>query len=254
MTVILAMLMLGLLLGFVGAGGAGLMIAVLTLLFDIPVHTALGTSLGAMMFTTLSGIISHEREGNVVWRTGLPVGIFGAGGAFSGASLASMTGGAHLALYTGLALCFFSAITYVRIFHQHSPLLQCRLWDTPPEATRFWVLACGTGVLTGTLSGFFGVGATPLIQLCLLLIFHATLYNAVGTTMLVIFPMALMGSVGYLAKGHFDGLLLAQVVTGQVLGVYVGAKFTRLVPLTVLKSVMVLLPLIGGLCMVFFSH
>lgn len=254
MMIILTMLVLGLLLGFVGAGGAGLMIAILTLLFDVPVHTALGTSLGAMMFIAISGVFSHCREGNVEWRTGLPLGLFGAGGAYAGASLASMTGGTHLALYTGLALCFFSAIMYVRIFHQHSPLLQSRLWNTRPEGTLFWALACGSGLLTGGLSGFFGVGATPLIQLCLLLIFHTTIYRTVGTTMLIIFPIALLGSAGYLAKGHFDVLLLAQVITGQVLGVYVGAKFTKLVPVTILKITMVLLPLSGGLSLMLFSR
>lgn len=55
MYIILTMLLLGILLGFVGAGGAGFVIALLTLIFDIPIHTALGTSLAAMAFTTLSG-------------------------------------------------------------------------------------------------------------------------------------------------------------------------------------------------------
>ena len=254
MAVILAMLVLGMLLGFVGAGGAGLMIAVLTLLFDIPVHTALGTCLGAMMFTTLSGVYSHNRQGNVAWPTGVAVGLFGAAGAFGGAYLASLTGAVHLARYTGLAMCCFAAIMYLRVFHQHSPLLQSRLWNTRPQGSLFWLLACATGLVTGGLSGLLGVGATPLIQLCLLLVFHTSLYKTVGTTMLVIFPIALLGSLGYLLEGHFDSVLLAQVIIGQVVGVYVGAKFTRLAPAWLLKGTMVLLPLVGGLSMLLFSR
>ncbi|MGG2225711.1 TSUP family transporter [Bacillus subtilis] len=65
MLIILVMFLLGIILGFIGAGGAGFVIALLTLLFHIPIHTALGTSLAGMAFTSLSGAYSHYREGNI---------------------------------------------------------------------------------------------------------------------------------------------------------------------------------------------
>lgn len=37
-------------------GGAGFVIALLTILFHVPIHTALGTSLAGMAFTSLSGL------------------------------------------------------------------------------------------------------------------------------------------------------------------------------------------------------
>ncbi len=42
MAIIITMLLMGILLGFVGAGGAGFIIAILTLVFHIPIHVALG--------------------------------------------------------------------------------------------------------------------------------------------------------------------------------------------------------------------
>ena len=77
MLIFAAMLLLGILLGFVGAGGAGVMITMLSVGFDIPMQVALGTSLAAMAFTSLSGSISHFREGNVNRRLGLLLGAFG---------------------------------------------------------------------------------------------------------------------------------------------------------------------------------
>ena len=38
-----------------------------------------------------------------------------------------------------------------------------------------------------------------------------------------------------------------QVLAGQVIGAYVGAKFTRMAPQLLLKSCMVLLPALGGI-------
>ena len=63
----------GILLGLLELG-AGFIIAILTLVFHIPIHVALATSLTAMAFTTLSGVISHYREGNVVLTIGRIVG------------------------------------------------------------------------------------------------------------------------------------------------------------------------------------
>lgn len=93
MSIILVMFIMGLMLGFVGAGGAGVVIAVLSVVFGIPLHTALGTSLGAMVFTTVSGTYSHYRENNVVVKCGVAVGIFGAVGAFGGAKFAGFFAG-----------------------------------------------------------------------------------------------------------------------------------------------------------------
>ena len=63
--IFLAMILLGCLLGFAGAGGAGLTITLLSVGFGVPIHTALGVALAAMSFTMLSGAVSHFREGSL---------------------------------------------------------------------------------------------------------------------------------------------------------------------------------------------
>ena len=73
------------------------------------------------------------------------------------------------------------------------------------------------------------------------------LYQTVGTTMLVIMPIAVLASLGFLAAGHLDPSLFMQVLAGQIIGAYVGAKFTRKAPQLLLKSCMVLLPALGGI-------
>lgn len=60
--IILSMLSLGIILGFVGAGGAGVIIAVLTVFFYVPIHYAIGTSLIGLVSTSLFGSLSHYRE------------------------------------------------------------------------------------------------------------------------------------------------------------------------------------------------
>lgn len=202
MLVFAAMLLLGAVIGFVGAGGAGVMITLLTVGFDVPIHTALGTSLAAMAFTTLSGSYSHFREGNVLRRLGLAMGLFGAVGAFCGALISSSLDTAVLTPLTAAALLLSALLIYLRIFHPHSPLFRQRFLT--PRGGRFWLLAGLTGLINGLISGACGVGAASFIQLSLLLVFNAPLYQTVGTTMLVILPIAVLGGAGFLSAGIWN--------------------------------------------------
>ena len=114
MLVFLTMLAMGALIGFVGAGGAGVVIAVLTLVFNIPIHTAVGTSLAAMIFTTLSGAFSHFREGNLNIKVGLTVGLAGAAGAFIGSKISTLLPGTELK-YCTASMLVASAIRASRV-------------------------------------------------------------------------------------------------------------------------------------------
>ena len=129
MLIFFTMLIVGGIVGFVGAGGAGVTIALLTAFFGIPVHTALGTSLAGMMFTTLSGSVSHFREGNVLWRLGAAVGLFGAAGAFVGASFSSGLDGDTLRPFTGVVLLLSAWLFYLKIFRTDCMLFRWKVRD-----------------------------------------------------------------------------------------------------------------------------
>ncbi len=249
MLIVLAMFLLGLIVGFVGVGGAGLVIAVLTVGFGIPIHTALGTSLGAMMFTTMSGVVSHFRERNVALKEGLLVGAFGAVGAYSGVHIASMLPPGDLARMTAAMLFLSAVLVALRMSFSFRGLLSV----SNSRQARYWVSTCGLGLLCGLLSGAFGIGAAPFIQIGLLLLFSLSLPQVAGTTMLVILPIATMGGLGYLLAGHLDMELFIQVISGLMTGAYIGAKFTRRLHLSILKTAMVAMPVCAGVLLLFAS-
>lgn len=243
--ILAALFGMGVVLGFVGAGGAGLVIAVLTLGFGIPIHLALGTSLAAMTFTTISGAVSHFREGNVNVRMGLCLGVFGMIGAFLGTKIAVLIPGSKLHYLTGFMLILSAVIIAYRVYCPNS-LLWKKARKQKLTGLAFWGKCLIFGLFVGLLSGTFGIGSTPFIQVVLLIAFGLPLYIAVGTTMLVIFPIAIAGGVGYFIEGALQFWLLAEVVVGLVVGAYIGAKFTRRAPQNILKFIMVVTPAIGG--------
>lgn len=246
MIILCTLLLVGTLLGVVGADGAGVVIAVLTFVFHVPIHLALGTSLAAMTFTTLSGAISHYREGNVALRLGTFVGAFGAMGAFAGAKTAIAIPATYMHFLTGTLMVLSSMLLYVRVYHSQAAVFTYFRGKAMNSGPIFWIKVVVAGVGSGYLSGTFGIGATVFIQLALMIFFGLTIYEAIGTTMMVIIPIAFMGGVGYMLAGFLDVNLFLYVVIGLICGAYIGAKFTRRLPAGLLKCVMVVLPALGG--------
>ena len=80
-----------------------------------------------------------------------------------------------------------------------------------------------------------------------MLFFGISLYHAIGTTMMIIVPIAAAGGLSYLAGGMMDTGVFVQTLAGLTLGSFIGAKFTHLIPKHILRYLMISMPLIGGL-------
>lgn len=244
--IVATMFAVGLLLGFVGAGGSGFIISILTTGFGFPIHTSFGTALSAMAFSSLSGAVSHYRDGNVSLKTGLTVGGFGAIGALVGSHYSTFIPVDGLKWLTS-AMLFLSGLA---LWFRMMLVSGRKDGDTQSSAVRtgvtFWLQAGAVGLITGTLSGLFGIGSTPFIQIGLLTVLGMSTRQAAGTTMMVILPIAIAGGGGFWYVGHLDMMLLAEVVCGTMLGTFIGAKFTKRAPVALLKTAMVIVPMIGA--------
>lgn len=252
--IIIGMLCLGLLLGLVGAGGAGLMITLLSVAYNVPIHTALGVALASMAFGMLSGTISHFREGNVNLRIGLLVGSAGIVGAFLGSKVASSLPTRELTNVTASLMALSTVILYFQLFHKEKVQRFVKAHAAAMNGSRFYMVGAIMGIFTGFLSGAFGIGATAFIQIGLMLFFGVELYIAVGTTMMIILPISISGGIGYLLSGHLDLNVFAQSLAGITAGTYLGAKFTRLFPPRLLRYIMVCMPISGGILLLLKNH
>lgn len=251
MAIILTMFATGALLGFVGAGGAGFIIAILTFIFHIPIHTALGTSLAAMAFTTLSGAFSHYREGNTSVKIGLITGVFGLVGALAGSKISALIPADSLHWLTAGMLFLSSFLLMVRLILFDRYSRQNQTEEHPErEPSLFWLKCIILGIITGLLAGTFGIGSTPFIQIGLLTLMGLSIRQSVGTTMLIILFIAIGGGTGFSSKGFLDVMLLLQVLTGTMSGAYIGAKFTGHAPKPLLKTAMILAPAAAGVLLV----
>jgi uncharacterized protein len=87
------------------------------------------------------------------------------------------------------------------------------------------VLYVGLGLLTGVLSGIFGIGGGIILIPALVFFFGFTQHTAQGTTMaLLVLPIGFFAALEYYRNGHVDIRVGALIALGFVIGGFLGAK------------------------------
>ena len=205
--IFLAMIVLGGMIGFLGAGGAGVPITLLTVGFGVPVQMALAVALASMTFTMISGTISHYLEQEVEVKPGMIIGGSGIFGSIAGASVSNLMPADILSVMTAVMLMVSGFILYIRLYHdgwlsRHFPVRQTLL-----TGCKLYLYGAITGLIVGFLSSAFGIGAAAFIQIALMVVFGISLLRAIGTCMMIVLPISAAGGLSYLFNGRLDVLI-----------------------------------------------
>jgi len=99
-------LMIGVLSGLIGIGGGVLLVPLLVIGFGFSQQVAQGTSLAALIPTSIVGAVTHLRQGNLDVRAGVAMGLAGMVGAAGAALVAQHLHGKILERLFGLLLLF----------------------------------------------------------------------------------------------------------------------------------------------------
>src|SRR5690625_4764747 len=86
------------------------------------------------------------------------------------------------------------------------------------------------GLLTGSLSGMLGIGGAISPVPALHHIFKLPMSQAVGTSLLIIIPAAVVGSFSHYSEGNLQMKIGVFVMIGAAVGGWLGANLVRHVP------------------------
>lgn len=248
----LAYLLLGTIVGFfaglLGIGGGLIMVPVLAVIFgaqefppDRILHLALGTTMATIVFTSASSLRAHHAHGAVKWRVvkyitpGIIVGTLG------GATLVN-------ALPSRILSIIFVAFIYFAATQMLLKITPKPSRDLPGRAGML-----GAGAVIGAISSFVAIGGgvltVPFLSWC-----NVKLQHAIGTAAAVGFPIAVAGTIGYIANGlaqsqmlpsHSLGYVylpaLGWMVIATMITAPLGAKVTHIVQTRTLRRIFVVL-------------
>ncbi|CDH43213.1 MAG: sulfite exporter TauE/SafE family protein [Candidatus Competibacteraceae bacterium] len=238
-------LLVGFSLGLTGGGGSIFAVPLLVYGLAMPAHEAVGVSLVAVGATALAGAIVRLRRREVEIKTALLFGVAGMIGAPLGTGLGAklpaelLLGGFALLMLLVAVRMWRKAVRnpeeakVVRAGEHASDTAEGPACRVNPAGgltltSRCALMLALTGMITGLLSGLFGVGGGFLIVPALVLVASLPMHRAVATSLLVIAIISAAGSASYLLAGRPLALeVTALFVFGGLFGMGLGAKLSH---------------------------
>jgi hypothetical protein len=188
-------LLAGLLSGLFGVGGGTVIVPFLVLFLRFDQRLAAGTSLAAIVPTATVGVISYAVHGSVAW---IPALLLAAGAVF-GAQIGTWLLPRLSLTVLRWAFVGFLAAVIVSLF--------IVIPSRDAEFSLTWlsgVLLVVLGVVTGILSGLIGVGGGIIVVPALMVLFGTSDLVAKGTSLLMMIPTAVSGTVGNIRRRNVD--------------------------------------------------
>ena len=218
----------------IGASGVMVIVPILTMIFHISAHTAIGTSLFVDVIASITVAYSYLKKGNVELKAGIWIAISSVIGAQVGALLASNIADQHLSTSFGFVLI---AAGLSMIFKKD------KKQKNDSKKNRFkaeWqkiIAALIIGLGIGIISGMFGAGGGVMILLALIIIMKLPLHKAIGTSTMIMSITALSSTIGYAVRGNFDLTLGCLLALGAIVGGIMGSRYANKVNEKTLQKV-----------------
>lgn len=212
--------LVGLSLGMVGGGGSILAVPLLAYLVGVKdPHVAIGTSAVAVAANAAVNLVNHARVGNVKWRCAALFSLAGVSGAWLGSTLGKGFDGQRLLALFAL-LMIVVAVLMLRARGTEGDAAVVLNRGNAPRLV-------GSGVATGLLSGFFGIGGGFLVVPGLMASTGMPILYAVGSSLVAVTLFGMTTALNYARSGFVDWSLAAVFIAGGVLGGLVGARLAK---------------------------
>src|SRR5579871_4262674 len=212
--------LVGFSLGVVGGGGSILAVPLMVYVVGVgEPHVAIGSSAIAVAANAAINLSNHARGGTVIWSCALPFALAGMAGALLGSPLGKMLDGQKL-------LALFALVMLVIAMLMLKTRSRIGATDVKMSLSNLPAIV-GLGVLTGTLSGFFGIGGGFLIVPALMLATGMPIMNAVSSSLVAVTAFGLTTAASYAWSGLVSWPLAGLFIAGGLAGGLIGTGLAR---------------------------
>jgi hypothetical protein len=233
----IAALAAGLLGSLTGLGGGVVIIPLLTLVFKVDIHYAIGTSLISVIATSSGAAAAYVREGITNIRLGMFLELATTAGAITGAWLAAYMPTEVIAILFGIVLIISAGLSFARLADPvtsgPSGVLASKLrlnntMPTPEGKIPYFVRNVVGGFfmmnIAGIISGLLGIGSGALKVIAMDNVMRIP-FKVSTTTSNFMIGVTAAASVGvYLQRGYIDPGLSMPVMLGVLGGALVGTR------------------------------
>ena len=265
----------GILSAMFGIGGGIVMVPLIHMAFGQPAAVASGTSLFAILPTSISGMVARLHDGTIRFPVGIAVGLAGACLSPLGAVAASNLPGVYAMVLTAFFILFTAYNLFKRVWRTRpsakaaegtgatgaaagatgaaagasQPAAAATLRRAPlQDATgvRLYGAAAVLGAVVGLLSGYLGLGGGFLIVPLLQFAFGFTMKQATGTSLVAVAIFAVPSFIAHAILGNVMWALGLLLIVGSVFGAKIGAAVIKRVNDRLLTALFAVLLVVAG--------
>lgn len=238
----------GLIGSLTGLGGGVVLIPLLTLVFKVDIHYAIGTSLISVIATSSGAAAAYVKEGITNIRLGMFLELATTIGAITGAVLAKHVSTSAIAIVFGIMLLISAVTSFIHHEDKIDSGTPSRLskWlqlnntyptKTGPQSYVVKNVAGGFVMMNvaGIVSGLLGIGSGALKVIAMDRIMRIPFKVSTTTSNFMIGVTAAASAGIYLKEGYIDPGLSMPVVLGVLLGAFIGSRILFRAQTRVLK-------------------
>lgn len=185
----------GMLSGLFGIGGGIVLVPLLVMVLGFEQRLAAGTSVAAILPAAIAGSIGYAVQGNVDWIAAVLL----AAGVVVGAQI-----GSYLLARVPTAFLRWLFMVFLLV-------VAVSLWFVVPQrdseitmTALMGVSLVALGLVTGILSGLLGVGGGVIVVPVLMFFFGASDLIAKGTSLIMLIPGSISGTIGNFRRKNVD--------------------------------------------------
>lgn len=242
-------LLVGILVGMTGVGGAALLTPILMMLGINPT-VAVGTDLFYNSITKLFGTVQHWRQKTINFKLVLFLAMGSIPGSIVAISLLQLfelffqNQEQLIKTFIGYVLVFVSAATIFQTYFSNH--FKSRSGEPDPiEGKKVKTILIG-GVL-GFIVGLTSIGSGSLFALALLYIYKIKTSELVGTDIAHAFVLVSVAGFVHAGLGHVDFLLATNLLIGSIPGVLLGSYLSTKISAKPLRTLMAVVILLAGI-------
>jgi len=262
MITVLVGIVIGLVLGLTGAGGSVFAVPLLIWVVGLEPSQAIGISLGAVAAGALFGVLARLRSEEIQWLPAVVYAVLGSLFTPVGFWLNQRIDNHYLMIGFGLLVLVIAFRLWRQAVSQPDEAREvrayiggdddasgavCRMINNQPFKIGLPCIAgmSGGAIITGVLSGLFGVGGGFIIVPTLLFLTGISIRQAVATSLVVISAVGISGFTGFMLSGGSPGMLvLVQVAAGSIVGMVAGILLSKRLSGALLQKIFAVLMLL----------
>jgi uncharacterized membrane protein YfcA len=228
----LAALVIGLSLGLIGGGGSILTVPVLVYLLGVEPVTATAYSLFIVGITSLTGVFTKYRQGNVNFTTSLIFGIPSIIAVYLTRryivpaipnSLFKVYGTTIIKPVFLMSFFGLLMVAAAIVMLNKTPVSE----NSREKQSLNYPLIFLVGIIEGTITGMVGAGGGFLIIPALVLLCKLPMKQAIGTSLLIIACKSLLGFTGDLGHTYINWPLILIISGLAITGIFIGNRLSN---------------------------